>query len=498
MPGTGLIASPAAIRAYGQAVGLQAGTLQRISSVLAGTHLSADAFGKLPEAGDLYQAYTQHATEVMDITAKLPGQIQHVADGLYGTAKSYSDLEQGMTEGIKGAFSRPGSGGAYEGGGSGNAVGGGVSTFATVASYTKTAYEWVNESEAAIPAFAVDNLYGASGGLEGLLDAAINWVLNHVPELPNLLDMVTGDTEALKSTARTWHDTGIQLNDVIRGLKSSAANLPDAWAGDASVSFGTFMGDVVRALGILAGQMGQTQQILEEAAAEAEFAHETIVMIIREVVEWVAGNILVDALTLGLATAAEAPATALFLATRLKEAEQAASKLADVYRALLKIVKELKDLKGAYEKEKGLARLRKFATFAKDFEGRSFEMAKLKNLRALGDGKLAKVANKLWESGEHGPNAEQLGKVAKMGKTEFFTRTAANAGLHGTVALTGLSAEPGLKGLASDYVEGGLGDLEKNGQGAADAVGLGPSVPQAPPTSEIDAIINPPAPPKEP
>jgi WXG100 family type VII secretion target len=494
-PGAGLIVNPGAIKTYGQAVGLQAGTLERINSALAAVHLPADAFGKLPEAGDLYAAYTQHASEVLDITAKLPEQIQQVAQGLYSTAKSYDELEQGMAEGITNAFAPVESGGdgggdAYEGGGAGSVAGQGTSIFATIAADTKTAYDWVNQSEEAIPAFAVDNIYGASSGLEGLLDEAIDWVISHVPELPKLLDDVTGDTEALKSAAGTWHNMGVTLNDMTRGLKSAAADLPESWAGEASASFGTFMGDVIQALNILAQQMGQTQQILEEAAAEAEFAHETIVMIIREVVEWVAGNLLADALTLGLATLAEAPATAAFLARELEQAEQAASKLAAVLRALKKIVDELKDLQKEYETAKGLERLKKFTTLAKDFEEKTFEVAKLKNLRAFGNGKVASFAKKVWESGAHGRNAEELAKVADMGKTEFLTRTAVKAGMSGTMGLTGVSAEPGLKGLATRYVEGGLDDLGENGQGAADAVGLGPPVPQAPAVNRIDALIN--------
>ena len=109
-------------------------------------------------------------------------------------------------------------------------------------------------------------LAGDSGGLSGLIDEAINWVIAHVPELMRLLDYVTGDTPALQGAAQAWHDQGNALNSVLRDLRQSAAGLPEKWAGQASSAFGRVMGDVTQALSLVATSMGQTQQILEDAA----------------------------------------------------------------------------------------------------------------------------------------------------------------------------------------------------------------------------------------
>jgi uncharacterized protein YukE len=206
---------------------------------------------------------------------------------------------------------------------------------------------------------------------------------------------VTGDTAALGRAAAVWHDQGVALNAVTRELKAAAVDLPEEWAGQASAAFGEFMAAIAGALTELAGQMGQTQQVLEDAAKEAAFAHDFIVMIIREVVEWVAGNIVADAITLGLATAAEAPITAAYLAKRVKAAEEAASKLAIFYRSLKKILDSLKDLKSAYRTAKGFERLKKFTTLAKDFDT-VLDAGKLRNLRLFSDGKAAKLADLVW------------------------------------------------------------------------------------------------------
>lgn len=486
MSHTGMIVAPNAIRTYGTAVGRQEAALARINAALAGVHLDANAFGKLPEAGDLWNAYTTHAQDVRAITAKLPQQIASVAQGLDGTASSYADLEAYMADGIQQLFGTPARAGST------SLAGDALGAFAGIAAATRSAYKWVNEPETSLPALAA-GLDGASGGLSGLLDEAINWVIEHVPELPKLLDDVTGDYEALQAAAKVWHEQGEAMNAVVHDLKASAGNLPQEWAGQASQSFGSFMADVVRSLETMSAVMGQTQQILEDAAKESKFAHDFIVMIIREVVEWVAGNLLADALTLGLATIAEAPATSAFLASRVAAAEQSASKLADFYRALQKIVESLKELKEGVETAKGLDKLEKFVSLARDFT-KVLEIGKLRNLRLFGDGKLAEAAKVLWGGGEHAAGAPE---VLAAGSGGVLADASVRAGLSGVMGLTGLPAAPGAAGLASGVLTGGLSEISGNPQGAAEAFGLGtPPIPPAPPVSKVKAMLanEPPAP----
>jgi hypothetical protein len=157
-------------------------------------------------------------------------------------------------------------------------------------------------------------------------------------------------------------------------------------------------------------------------------------------VEWVAGNILVDALTLGLGTAVDAAGTAVFLGRKVEEAEQAASKLAAVYKTLKEVVESLTKLKEGVQEAEGLARLKKFMSLGKDFDEAALEAAKLRNLRIFSDGKLAKAADMIWDAGKHGKNAEEVEEVLKMGKTALVTRIGVKAAMSGTVGATGLPA----------------------------------------------------------
>lgn len=332
-------------------------------------------------------------------------------------------------------------------------------------------------------------MYGASDGLAHLLDGAINFVIDHIHPLLELLDDVTGDSEALKAAAQTWHAQGTGLNDVIRELKASIGDLPEEWAGDASAQFGGFMADVTRSLSELAGAMGQTQKILDDAREESEFARSTIVMIIREVIEWFALNAAIDLATAGAATVFEAAGAAAYLGDKIAQAEEAASRLAGVYRALRMAVDSLQDSKSAYKTAKGLDRLKNLYSMSKSFD-HAFEAGKIRNLRMFGDGKLATAGRMLFESGRHGPHAEEMRKVVELGKGGVLTTSAMKAGMAGVIGVTGVDSEPGVTGLAKGLISGNVNNLPENAQGAAEAVGLGPSVPEAPPPGQIQSILD--------
>lgn len=393
-----------------------------------------------------------------------------------------------MADGIRELFG-PGSGGGH---GAGHAVG----TLAGVAGNVKKYYSWVADPEASLPPLAPDNLYGASDGIAHLLDGAINFVIDHIHPLLELLDYVTGDSEALKVAAQAWHAQGTGLNDVIRELKASVGDLPEEWAGDASAQFGGFMADVTRSLSELAGAMGQTQHILDQAREESEFARSTIVMIIREVIEWFALYAAIDLATAGAATVFEAAGTAAFLGKKVEDAEQAASRLAHVYLALQKIVQSLQDAKNAYKTAKGLDRLKKLYSMSKSFDS-AFEVGKFRNLRMFGNGKLSTAGRMVFESGRHGPHAKEIKDVIELGKGGVLTTGAMRAGVAGVIGATGVDSEPGAAGLAKGLLSGNVNNLPENAQGAAEAVGLGPPIPEAPPPGRIRAILDGIEPPEE-
>lgn len=498
MPGKpeGLVVSPSVIIQYGTAIGDQESELTSIQALMSAVHLTGNSFGKLPEAGDLYRAYTQHAAEVRDVMDKVPANIGKVAQALLATGQTYAELEQGMTDGISTIFGVPGTGG-YSSSAPSSAGGQLTAGFATILDDSRNAYGWIFTPESSLPALGIQNLFPpTSDWLGNYIQEAVDFVLTHLPILSQLLDDVTGDYAQLKQAAASWHAAGVRTLGVVQALKSSARELPGTWGGAASAGFGRFMGGVTGALEELAGVMGQTQKIIEDAAAEASFAQQTISMIISEVIEWVAGNIALDILTAGLATGIEALASSAFIADKIAEAEQATTKLASVLRTLGRVLKGLSKIGhadkayAALQKAEGLEKLGKALELGKTFS-EGLKAGTVANLRFLGDGKLAGAAVKAFNVAGRGLSTREVKAITDMGAKGMALRIGTNVALSGAGELTGLPTNTGLVGLAQDGVSGIISDLENNGQGAADAVGAGPPVPEAPPVSKITAMMNP-------
>lgn len=496
MTAAGLTVSPSAIARYGNALGEQRGQLERVHDTLVSDRLPADAFGLLGEADGLYQAYQSHAGEVLSVLARLPDHIGEVAAGLLDTARGYADLEDSMAQGIGEIFAPvdfpvPGGYRYSEPSSSDGHFLGDAGRFGGDA---YQAYLWTKAPETALPALAVQNLDPAASGLTGALSEAVTWLLENVPVLPKYLNDVTGNLQALKASAAVWHGMGEELNLVTAEMKRNAADLPASWAGQGSESFGAFMGNVVQALDILTGLAGQTQRVLEDAAAAASFAQNTLSMIISEVLEWIAGNILVDIATAGLATGVEALASADFLADKVTEAGTAAAKLADVLTTLRKVLESLKfeQLDKGYEalqKAESLDKVRKFLALGKTFQG-SLKYGKLINLASLNDGKLAAVAEFAIDTGFVGSDSAKFAEAAKLGKLGLSSRVGANAMLAAAEGLTGLPTAKDGAGLAKDLAKGALKDLRDNGQGAADAVeGAEPEMSET--ARRLNALLNP-------
>lgn len=497
MPAAGVVVSPSAIAAYGAALGEQRGQLQQIHQALAAASVPANAFGLLAEANGLQAAYAGHASEVLAVTGQLPDHVGEVAAGLLDTARSYTELEHGMAQGIQDAFLPSGLPSGAEGSalkGPVTSAGRVVSGLGNVTGDAYAAYGWMKTPETGLPALAVKNLDPASGGITGAISEAVTWLLQHVPILPKYLNDVTGDVQALKDAAAAWHGAGENLNLVIAEIKHHARDLPESWAGQASETFGTYMGNVARGLDLLVEIVGETQKVLEEAASAADFARQTLSMIISEVLEWIAGNILVDVATAGLATGVEALASAGFIGDKVGEAEQAVSRFAGVLRGLERVLKSLtnKKLDAGYDALKdagGLDKVRKFLDLGRAFK-KTLEFGKLINVRIYGGGKLASVAKFAIDAGKHGPNGEVVRDVVGVGKLGLATRIGANGTLSAAEALTGLPVATGGAGLAKDLAKGTMKDLQDNGQGAADTAGTGPA--QTEQFRRINALINPP------
>lgn len=451
-----LVASPDAIRDFGTTVGRQYDPLREIGRALADGEVDPDAFGKLPEARAFHEAYSQHAVEVRTIIARLPGHVSDVRGGLHAAASWYDGVHEGLSAGM-------------------------LRVAAEAGADCEDAYSWTDEAEAPLP--RLGGKPEKKHGLAGLIDEAIEWTIEHVPELPGLLDKVTGDFEALREAAELWHEQGEALNGVIHELRKEGADLHEKWHGDGAANFGEYMASVVQGLTELADVMGQTQKILDDAAREASAIHRAIVTIVRTVVEWVAGNIIVDVLVAGTATALEAAGTAAFLTEKVAEAHAAASSLAAVYSALLTVVRTLQTATAAAEAAHGLGQLTRFLALGWDFN------------HALELGRITQVGAAL----HAGKDVEWLaGRVVRTAVGTFALKGVGGLGLAKT-----LGEEAGKGAFAQSAKDLLKGKAEQAGHDLKQRVGLeAPDLPEAEPLTEIEAhlsgVLPPDTPPLEP
>lgn len=320
-----------ALNGYAGVIRQQVAASREIGQHLAAISVPGGAFGKLPESGDLEGAYRQHADAEVGNASQMPKLLSEVAAGLAGAARTYQRVDAVQARAIQQLF---GLSTTYAATPASRGVAHAVISD-SLAGPARNAYRWVDDPERALPAIApLQKL--ASGGIGGAIDDAALWVLEKTGLL-GLLDQVTGAPDALQTAAAAWRGQGTAAQQVASVLRSGASGLPEQWQGAASEAFGAFMGAITAALDAMASDMGQTGQILNEAAQESQFAQDTITMIIQQVTEWVLGSLALDALTLGLGTVVDS----------IVDSAEVAEAVAQAGEAVIRLEQALIKLKGA-------------------------------------------------------------------------------------------------------------------------------------------------------
>ncbi|WP_354642499.1 WXG100 family type VII secretion target [Kitasatospora camelliae] len=89
----GFRVDPAALKAYSRVLEDQAQQIASIRSVLGSVTLASDDFGKLPNSGELYAAYQEHADADQENFTDLIEILQATAEGLEHSAAAYEDQD---------------------------------------------------------------------------------------------------------------------------------------------------------------------------------------------------------------------------------------------------------------------------------------------------------------------------------------------------------------------------------------------------------------------
>ena len=223
-----------------------------------------------------------------------------------------------------------------------------------------TDYDWSHQQPSSLPQTLPAVHRTAPHGLEGTLLDGTEWVLRSVGLL-DVLDRVTGDADALQTTATRWLAAASELRSISLRLRQGAAAVEPAWTGDASTAFGAFLGTCVGALDALTADLAGTARILNRAAAAAGLAEDLVTGVVADAAEWAAAELaataVADLLTLGLASLAGGLAESATMAVFVDRAIQIS---VDFGRTLELLAQELTELKKSHEAihaARGLAKL---------------------------------------------------------------------------------------------------------------------------------------------
>ncbi len=197
---------------------------------------------------------------------------------------------------------------------------------------------------------------------EPLLAHTLDGVVRRVVEATHLLDAVrkvTGRPEELSGAAEQWLRQAVAMAAVAKALRAGAAGLAPQWEGAAAEAFGAHMGRVVEAVDAAAAASARTAAVLATAAVECRQAERTVLAIVREAIEWMLAELAIwavlDLVTVGLATLAQALVSTAQIAAVLARVDRVCVQLGLILRQLDLAVRELR------QAEKAAGALRKAA-----------------------------------------------------------------------------------------------------------------------------------------
>ncbi|MGG2459066.1 WXG100 family type VII secretion target [Streptomyces sp. RGM 3693] len=103
MGDSGFRVEPETIGSYASTVGDQVEQLRTIQNAVAAIQISSTAFGHLPNAQNLAEAYKEHADASRQNLSDLVQALTNTSEGLHFTAQNYSEHDQAVSSSFGGA-----------------------------------------------------------------------------------------------------------------------------------------------------------------------------------------------------------------------------------------------------------------------------------------------------------------------------------------------------------------------------------------------------------
>lgn len=205
----------------------------------------------------------------------------------------------------------------------------------------------------------VNDIYGFGSGVaktvkdpfEALITHGLDWLMSVFTPLKDLMNLVTGDAEGLKSRSEEWAKVAEGLRSLGPQVTDSYSSLGGSWRGDASQACSADLTKFSQATLDMAGQVDDVVHLLTVSGELMDAAQEIIKSIIAQCIEYaiitMAAATAAAVVSLGASEAAGAAAVETEVAVNTARGAQECEKASSI---LTRIANVLKKLGGEFEK----------------------------------------------------------------------------------------------------------------------------------------------------
>ena len=170
------------------------------------------------------------------------------------------------------------------------------------------------------------------------------WIMDHIPPLPDMLDKLTGDADAVRAGSQTWTNISTHLKtkaadlraDISADMADQVGAAADAWRSQGQVLTGALESLSSLAEGISSG--------LGVAATLVQVVHDMVRDLIAEAIGMFFQSVLEEVFTLGLATPAVAAQISTWVADKVTKVTRRVNDLISSFQALSKLLNKIQPI----------------------------------------------------------------------------------------------------------------------------------------------------------
>lgn len=250
--------------------------------------------------------------------------------------------------------------------------------------------------------FAYEAVSAATDPLNYLISKGLGFLEDWLTPLKDAIEMVTGDSEELKKSAKQFDQAAADLNKLAVNVVKSASDGGAGWSGNAAPGAGKKFGETKDGLEAASDGAGHIATLLKISSMLMKAAYDIINGILADLIEWLVitwlAALAAEIPTFGASTAAAGASTGVEVGIESSKAAGEVSKVSKILRKIMEIIqkvlkflkkckftKDTKFLKEAKDVNPSGSVLKNFKNLAKDGEhglGKAFEDSASKQVRS--------------------------------------------------------------------------------------------------------------------